>query len=184
MPKARSVSRTRLTKPKPSFYRPVSKRVNERGGASTSGLNAHGVTSNSGPNSSTPKGKASTSHAKSGGKYPSMSNSFDVLNTLAEEEECGISSSIGEFEEDSDNIEVLLPDDEMSRYISSTGGGHILEEDDLNFYDGYEAQVYDLPKQMQSFCDQFNIQLNRRVRKHMFFLSLVHKLGMSFLYSV
>ncbi|GJV46813.1 hypothetical protein Tco_1437025 [Tanacetum coccineum] len=89
-PKARPVSGIRLTKPKPSFYRPVSKPVNERGGASTSGPNAHGFPSNSGPNASTPKGKASTSHAKSGGKYPSMSNSFDVLNTLAEEEECGV----------------------------------------------------------------------------------------------
>ncbi|GJS70188.1 hypothetical protein Tco_0703029 [Tanacetum coccineum] len=79
-------------------------------------------------------------------------------------------SSIGDFEDDYDDDEVFLPDDEMFRYISSTGGGHQLEEDDLNFSDGYEAQVYDLPRQMQAFCDRFHIRLNSHVRKYMFFL--------------
>ncbi|GKE37058.1 hypothetical protein Tco_1460463, partial [Tanacetum coccineum] len=35
-----------------------------------------------------------------------------------------------------------LPDDETSRYMSLTGGGEFYE-DDLDFYDGYEAEVYD-----------------------------------------
>ncbi|GJW84557.1 FAR-RED impaired response 1-like protein, partial [Tanacetum coccineum] len=54
--------------------------------------------------------------------------------------------------------EVEFSDDETSRYMSSTGGGGFCE-DDLDFYDGYEVHVYDLPKQMQSFCDQFDIRL-------------------------
>ena len=35
--------------------------------------------------------------------------------------------------------EVFFPDDDMSRYMSSIGGGQLLEEDELDFYDGYEA---------------------------------------------
>nr|GEU94785.1 DIE2/ALG10 family [Tanacetum cinerariifolium] len=57
-----------------------------------------------------------------------------------------------------------------SNPISSIGDFE-LEEDDLNFSDGYEAQVYDLPRQMQAFCDRFHIRLNSRFRKYMFFLS-------------
>ncbi|GKC10311.1 hypothetical protein Tco_1007093 [Tanacetum coccineum] len=51
-----------------------------------------------------------------------------------------------EFDED----KVKFPDEETSRYMSSTGGGGFCEYD-LDFYDGYEAQVYDLPEQMQTF---------------------------------
>nr|GEU55316.1 putative reverse transcriptase domain-containing protein [Tanacetum cinerariifolium] len=74
-------------------------------------------------------------------------------------------SMIGDFEDDSDKDEVFLLDDDMSRYISSSGGGHHLEEDDLNFYDGYETRVYDLPGQMHAFCDQLDIYLNSCRRK-------------------
>ncbi|GJY02968.1 hypothetical protein Tco_0361120 [Tanacetum coccineum] len=38
-------------------------------------------------------------------------------------------------------------------------------EDDLDRYDGYEAQVYDLTEQEQEFCDQYDICLNSRCRK-------------------
>ncbi|GKC25303.1 hypothetical protein Tco_1027453 [Tanacetum coccineum] len=38
-------------------------------------------------------------------------------------------------------------------------------KDDLDFYDGYEAQAYDLPEQMQTFCDKFDIRFRSRVRK-------------------
>nr|GEV63481.1 zinc knuckle CX2CX4HX4C [Tanacetum cinerariifolium] len=65
---------------------------------------------------------------------------------------------------ESDEDEVELPDDETSRYMSSTGKEGFCE-DDIDFYDGYEAQVYDLPKQMQAFCDQFDIRLRSHVRK-------------------
>ncbi|GJR11499.1 hypothetical protein Tco_0794151 [Tanacetum coccineum] len=65
-----------------------------------------------------------------------------------------------EFDED----KVKFPDEETSRYMSSTGGGGFCEYD-LDFYDGYEAQVYDLPEQMQTFCDQFDIHIRSHVRK-------------------
>nr|GEW29535.1 RNA-directed DNA polymerase, eukaryota [Tanacetum cinerariifolium] len=48
-----------------------------------------------------------------------------------------ISCSIATSKED----EVELPDDETSRYMSSTGGGGFCE-DDLDFYNGYEAQLH------------------------------------------
>ncbi|GKA93180.1 zinc knuckle CX2CX4HX4C containing protein [Tanacetum coccineum] len=38
-------------------------------------------------------------------------------------------------------------------------------EDDLDFYDGYEAQVYDLSEKEKAFCDQYDIRLNSRCRK-------------------
>nr|GEW43373.1 reverse transcriptase domain-containing protein [Tanacetum cinerariifolium] len=41
---------------------------------------------------------------------------------------------------ESDKDEAELPDDETSRYMSSTGGGRY-REDDLDFYEEYEAQV-------------------------------------------
>ncbi|GJW05319.1 hypothetical protein Tco_1564175 [Tanacetum coccineum] len=73
-------------------------------------------------------------------------------------------TSMGDQLVESDEDEVEFPDDETSRYMASTDGGGFLE-DDLDFYDGYKAQVYDLPKQMQTFCDQFDIRLGSRVRK-------------------
>ncbi|GJT31941.1 hypothetical protein Tco_0922360 [Tanacetum coccineum] len=47
-------------------------------------------------------------------------------------------TSIGDQLVESDEDEVELPDDETSRYMALTGGGGFLE-DDLDFYDGYEA---------------------------------------------
>ncbi|GJR78761.1 hypothetical protein Tco_0149546 [Tanacetum coccineum] len=100
-------------------------------------------------------------------------NSFDALSTLVDEEEGEgnqtpitnatlMVAKINDLERQMldgklvhvDNhgkpVEIKLPDDETSRYMASTGGGGFLE-DDLDFYDGYEAQVYDLPEQMQTF---------------------------------
>ncbi|GJV70250.1 RNA-directed DNA polymerase, eukaryota [Tanacetum coccineum] len=61
-------------------------------------------------------------------------------------------------------LEMKFPNDETSRYMSSTGEGGFYE-DDLDLYDGYEAQVYDLREQMRTFCDQFDIRFRSRVRK-------------------
>ena len=66
---------------------------------------------------------------------------------------------------DSDEDEVFEPNDDMSRYMSSFGGGQQQAADDFDFSDGYEAQVYDLPGQMDAFCDQFGILLKIHVRK-------------------
>nr|GEV27948.1 zinc knuckle CX2CX4HX4C [Tanacetum cinerariifolium] len=61
---------------------------------------------------------------------------------------------------ESDEDEAELPDDETSRYMSSTGGGRY-REDDLDFYDEYEAQVYDLPKQMHTFYEELSSDSER-----------------------
>ena len=45
----------------------------------------------------------------------------------------------GVFDYESDEDEVFFPYDDMSRYMSPTGGGQLLEEDELDFYNGYEA---------------------------------------------
>ncbi|GJX24644.1 hypothetical protein Tco_0230940 [Tanacetum coccineum] len=67
--------------------------------------------------------------------------------------------------EESDEDEVYLPDNDMSNFISSTGGGFNMKEDDLDYYKVYEAQIYDLPEQMHIFCDQYDIRLKSHVRK-------------------
>nr|GFA11258.1 hypothetical protein [Tanacetum cinerariifolium] len=63
-----------------------------------------------------------------------VSNSFDVLNTV-EELECDPSGH-------NPKVEEYPSYDSMG--ISSTGGGFSLEDDDLDCYDGYEAQVFNL----------------------------------------
>ncbi|GKC06356.1 retrotransposon protein, putative, ty1-copia subclass [Tanacetum coccineum] len=55
-----------------------------------------------------------------------------------------LGTSIGDQLVESDEDEVELPDDEISRYMSSTGGGGICE-DDLDFYDRYEAHGHFTP---------------------------------------
>ncbi|GKE77020.1 hypothetical protein Tco_1543140, partial [Tanacetum coccineum] len=60
---------------------------------------------------------------------------------------------------DSDESEV----EEVSMPYSKQGGGFL---DDLDCYDGYEAQLYELTKQQRAICDRFDIRLNSRCRKH------------------
>ncbi|GKF55795.1 hypothetical protein Tco_0166135, partial [Tanacetum coccineum] len=74
-------------------------------------------------------------------------------------------SSMSDIYEESDEDEVYLLDNDMSSFISSIGEGFNMEEDDLDCYDGYEAQIYNLPDQIQVFCDQYDIHLKSRVRK-------------------
>ncbi|GKF58040.1 hypothetical protein Tco_0171577, partial [Tanacetum coccineum] len=58
-----------------------------------------------------------------------------------------------------DEDEVCMPD------VMPSGGFLDGLDDYLDCYDGYEAQVYDLPEQVQAFCDQYDIRLNSRGRK-------------------
>nr|GEU87295.1 hypothetical protein [Tanacetum cinerariifolium] len=61
--------------------------------------------------------------------------------------------------EESEVEEVCIPE-------ISPGGGFLDDmEDDLDCFDGYEDQVYDLKEQEQEFCDRFDIRLNSRCRK-------------------
>ncbi|GJX03669.1 hypothetical protein Tco_0189585 [Tanacetum coccineum] len=132
-------------------------------------------------------GEASKQPPKSGMETPIISNSFDVLDTLDDMENsegvkpkhshepvisdpCAnvastsdpvLSNAVFDFgNPESDEDEVLEPDD--TSYMSSFGGGNQLEDD---FSDGYEAQVYDLPGQLDAICDQFDIRLKSRGRK-------------------
>ncbi|GKD50375.1 hypothetical protein Tco_1279351 [Tanacetum coccineum] len=73
-------------------------------------------------------------------------------------------TSMGDQLVESDEDVVEFPDDETSKFMFLTGGGGY-SEDDLDFYDGYEAHVYDLLEQMQTFCDQFDIRFCSRVKK-------------------
>lgn len=56
---------------------------------------------------------------------------------------------------DSDDEEVLEPDNPMAKFLASTGGGHELED----YYDDYADQVYDLPGQLDDFSDMYDIKL-------------------------
>ncbi|GJZ30149.1 hypothetical protein Tco_0575196 [Tanacetum coccineum] len=68
-------------------------------------------------------------------------------------------SKITSLDDDSDDEEVYMPD-------GMTGGGSMYGlEYDLDCYDDYETQVYDLTPQEQAFCDQYDIRLNSRGRK-------------------
>ncbi|GJY93448.1 zinc knuckle CX2CX4HX4C containing protein [Tanacetum coccineum] len=65
-------------------------------------------------------------------------------------------------EQDSDENEVFPLGDE---YTTSRGGGFSMEDEILDCYDGYEAQVYNLSSKSQTFCDNYDIRINSRVRK-------------------
>nr|GEV93824.1 ATPase, F1/V1/A1 complex, alpha/beta subunit, zinc knuckle CX2CX4HX4C [Tanacetum cinerariifolium] len=66
-------------------------------------------------------------------------------------------SKITSLDDDSnDDDEVYMPD-------GMAGGGSMYGlEDDLDGYDDYRTQVYDLTPQEQAFCDQYDIRLNSR----------------------
>ncbi|GKD88320.1 hypothetical protein Tco_1363827, partial [Tanacetum coccineum] len=44
-------------------------------------------------------------------------------------------------------------DTDDDNYGSSLGGGNQLEDEDLDFSDGYEDQVFDLPGELKNFRD-------------------------------
>ncbi|GJY07888.1 hypothetical protein Tco_0374942 [Tanacetum coccineum] len=64
--------------------------------------------------------------------------------------------------EDSEEDEVYCSNAE---YTSRVGSSFSMDEDDLDGYDGYEAQVYDIPERLQTYCDGFDIRLNSSGRK-------------------
>nr|GFA40769.1 hypothetical protein [Tanacetum cinerariifolium] len=90
------------------------------------------------------------------------------------------STSMGDQLVEFNKDEVELHDDETFRYMPSISGGGFCE-DDLNFYDGYEAQVYDLPKQMQTFMINLIYAFIDVLGSNFPSLYFIHKIGMSFL---
>ncbi|GJR33138.1 zinc knuckle CX2CX4HX4C containing protein [Tanacetum coccineum] len=67
------------------------------------------------------------------------------------------------IDSESDEDEVYSPDYHKSNYVASASGEFTLEDDDLDCYDGYEAPLYDIPDEMQKFCDNYDIRLKSRV---------------------
>ncbi|GJW41550.1 putative reverse transcriptase domain-containing protein [Tanacetum coccineum] len=151
----------RFHKPKSTLYRPIKKKANDK------------------QDKKKPADvKDSSSHAY-GDKSTPISNAFLVLNSEEGAEcmeeaivECEKDSlwskfksakeasksnprSTSDFKEESNKDEVYFPNEE---YTSGMGGGFSLEEDDLDCYDGYEAQVFDMPG--------YDIRLNIRRRKY------------------
>ncbi|GKB16210.1 hypothetical protein Tco_0850133 [Tanacetum coccineum] len=110
--------------------------------------------------------KASTSSSIPGKNSTSVSNSFDMLCNLEEEgvndpkgKNEGTSQS-GFFETskgpsdtyDSPNV-TMAGDDLESSNGPLFGGGNQLEDENFDFSDGYEAQVFDLPGQLKELRD-------------------------------
>ncbi|GKA87159.1 zinc knuckle CX2CX4HX4C containing protein [Tanacetum coccineum] len=65
---------------------------------------------------------------------------------------------------DSEVEEVYSHDYHKSNYIASASGEFTLEDDDLDCYDSYEAQLYDLSDEMLKFCDHYDVRLKSRVK--------------------
>ncbi|GJS29138.1 zinc knuckle CX2CX4HX4C containing protein [Tanacetum coccineum] len=81
-----------------------------------------------------------------------------VENSVQNTNEASTSKSTSESDE-FEVEEVCMPD-------GIPGGGFLDDlEDDLDCYDGYEAQVYDLTEQEQAICDRYDIRLHSRCRK-------------------
>ncbi|GJX75383.1 hypothetical protein Tco_0313978 [Tanacetum coccineum] len=143
----------RLTKPKASFYQVKKGPKNDQ-------------------TQTTNQSKASTSRSAPSKNSTPMSNSFDTLSKLVEEgindlqgkddgsvqtgfkgsteapvETIGLPSKECINESDTDD------DDVFTSYGLTLGGGNQLEDEDLDFSDGYEAQVFDLPGQLKNFRD-------------------------------
>ncbi|GJW81414.1 copia protein [Tanacetum coccineum] len=168
--KSRPIGGVRLNKPKSSFYRVKPVVATDQAETFSSESSEHK--------------ESFPSRVKSDTRTTPMSNSFDVLNKLVEKDDVkcqakgnakkdNVASSsnpassprgfeFGEFGESKED-ELFEPDDGMTSYMSSTGGGQQLEDDDLDFSNGYEAQVDDLPGQMDALYDHFDIRFKSRV---------------------
>ncbi|GJZ58043.1 hypothetical protein Tco_0613537 [Tanacetum coccineum] len=66
---------------------------------------------------------------------------------------------------DSKVEEVYSFDYNKSNYIATASVEFTLEDEDLDYYDSYETQLYDLSDEMQIFCDHYDVRLKSRVRK-------------------
>ncbi|GJS25269.1 zinc knuckle CX2CX4HX4C containing protein [Tanacetum coccineum] len=64
---------------------------------------------------------------------------------------------------DSEVEEIYSFDYNKANYVASASGEFTLEDDDLDCYDGYEAQLYDLSDEMQKFCDHYDVRLKSRL---------------------
>ncbi|GKC27717.1 hypothetical protein Tco_1035011 [Tanacetum coccineum] len=84
--------------------------------------------------------------------------------------------SVGDANEPLESTKVSMNDssdsdeskvEEVSMPYGKPGGGFLDDlEDDLDCYDGYEAQLYELTEQQRAIYDWFDIRLNSQCRKH------------------
>nr|GEU41754.1 hypothetical protein [Tanacetum cinerariifolium] len=152
------------------------------------GSNAASPSSSTNKNDKGDGCKSSQSHAKPE-LNTKVSNAFEVLNMVGEDvcdsnvQEPKVSEHIGTSSLNLDKEEVQdeglwsrfkkvkknakskyskLEDDldEYEVYMPHGGGGMDGLEDDLDCYDDYRTQMYDISPQEQAFCDQFDICLN------------------------
>ncbi|GKC07748.1 reverse transcriptase domain-containing protein [Tanacetum coccineum] len=172
MPK-NQIAGIKFHKPKSSFYRPINKQANDKQTKKKPAAND----------------KASTSHA-SGEKSTLTSNAFDVLNseegaefgdsnpiiktTHVEGDAKSLKSGTEEAvkEQQKDNLwSKFKAAKEASKNNPRSRGFSLWNDDDwlhptiIIGYDGYEAQVYDIPERLQTYCDGFDIRLNSSGRK-------------------
>ncbi|GJR81029.1 zinc knuckle CX2CX4HX4C containing protein [Tanacetum coccineum] len=132
----------------------------------------------------TNQSKASTSRSAPSKNFTPMSNSFDTLSNLMEEGRNDPQSKVdgsmqtGGKESSEAHVETIglsskcinepdIDDDDVfTSYEPSLGGGNQLEDEDLDFSDGYKDQVFDFPGQLKNFHD---FMLNMSGRKQSYF---------------
>ncbi|GJS67076.1 hypothetical protein Tco_0681640 [Tanacetum coccineum] len=154
------------------FYRPINKGHGEGANDASQALSALKVA----PNRSHASNSRATYH-KDDVKIIHLKNSFNklmreekILDINNENRDDYVSENILDKvrNEKQGSNSLLKEANEASTSkptSSKSGGGYQLEKDDLDYYDSYEAKIYDLPRQMRAFCDQFDIHVNNRVRK-------------------
>ncbi|GJU66522.1 zinc knuckle CX2CX4HX4C containing protein [Tanacetum coccineum] len=94
------------------------------------------------------------------------------MNRLMEEDKIlDINTDLGGNDVTGDKTSLIIDQyesevEEVCMPYGISGGGFLdVLEDDLDCFDGYGAQVYDLTEQEQAFCDRYDIRLNSRCRK-------------------
>ncbi|GJS44930.1 zinc knuckle CX2CX4HX4C containing protein [Tanacetum coccineum] len=144
--KATSKQGFRFSKPSNLVYRPMSKPV-------TSKVN------NAISNSTTSSSMEGVKGAANDSQVP-LRKEGSILENFIESRET--SKSKHDATSDSDDSEI----EEVSMPFGIPGGGSLDDlEEDLDCYDGYGAQFYDLTEQEKAICDQYDIRLNSRCRK-------------------
>ncbi|GJV53260.1 reverse transcriptase domain-containing protein [Tanacetum coccineum] len=160
MPK-NQIAGIQFHKPKLSFYRPINKQVNDKQTKKKSAANDKASTSHSSGEKKTAHVDGDAQNLKSGTeeavKEQQQDNLWSKFKAAKEASKNNPRSS--PVVEDSEEDEVYCSNVE---YTSRVGSGFSMDEDDLDSYDGYEAQVYDIPERLQTYCDGFDIRLNSR----------------------
>ncbi|GKB14537.1 reverse transcriptase domain-containing protein [Tanacetum coccineum] len=131
-PRARHIDGIQLTKPKPNFYW-------QKTGTNKSGVDLVN------------KGLVDANSSNNMVNGLSTSNSFDILNNVDERDACGVSSSMGNQEEDQ-----VVEHATVSKHTSPTWNEDFESDDEVDEVLFLKGNKFD---------DQFDIRLKGRVRK-------------------